>query len=164
KTRRYEAMIAVLLVALVLALPSPSWSAVLTFTDRAAWLAAVGSVVTETFEGVSPVNASTAGDTFSLPNFDIIIDANHGSIRIGSGITGPVIAGTQSFYGDVHAPGTNSPQFQTFDFGTSIFAFGADWGNGDSGGVTLEVGGVSTSFDIPFGSSTFFGIISDTAF
>lgn len=133
-----------------------------TFTDSALWEAAVSSYSQEDFEMSPSVTASQAGDTFTLDDFEIVIDKNHGSIEIDSSGTGPIIGGTKSFFGDVHSVGGTEPQFQTLNFFNDISAFAADFAEGDADGITLHV--LGQSLPITFSGITFFGFISDTAF
>lgn len=156
-------MIKHIIASALLALPALSSAAVITtYTDRSSWEAAVGAFTTEDFESVTPVTASTAGDTFTLADFDIVIDENHGSIAIASSGTGPVIGGLQSFFGDVHSPGSSVPLFQTLNFVDPIVAFAADFAQGDASGITISL--LGSTFPIAFSGTTFFGITSDVAF
>ena len=45
-------MVRRLFAVLLMLFPTVSWSAVLTFTDRATWQAAVGAIQTETLRGL----------------------------------------------------------------------------------------------------------------
>lgn len=158
---RHAFAAAILGASMVLPLASAQ-GAFVTYASRAAWLAAAGGATTQDFESVAPVTASTLGDTFNLGAFSIIIDANHGSIEIDSAGTGPVIAGAQSFFGDVHSPGGSVPQFQTLNFAAPITAFAADFAAGDAAGITLHI--LGDPFAISFSGTTFFGVVSDTPF
>lgn len=144
-------------------------AATVTFTDRATWEAAAGSFATEDFEGVTPIEADTAGETLSLADFDIVVDENHGEIAIRSFGEGSVIGGTQSFFGDVHVTpctsGPAGPCFQDLVFGDSLRAFGADFAAGDAEGVTLNLLlGMTEVYPISFSGISFFGVITTEAF
>lgn len=150
------------IAALLYAAPASAISFT-TFTDRSAWEAAVGVFMTEDFESASPVEADTGGDTFVLDDFEIVIDENHGDIEIGSSFaSGSAISGAQSFHGDVHGPNDDPPLFQIFNFNSPIVAFGGDFANGDSDGVTIHVDG--QTFALSFDDPVFFGLVGDGSF
>lgn len=151
-----------LFTLLALVSSNASALAITTFTDRASWEAAVGTFSTEDFESANSITASTAGDTFTLSDFEIVIDSNHGFIEIDSAGTGPVISGNKSFFGDVHSPASSAPLFQTLNFFDDIFAFSADFARGDASGVSLHIGG--EVLEITFSGTTFLGFTADELF
>jgi len=162
----------VFLLALV-TLPAVSNSAIITsYTDRAAFTAALGGLATieEDFDSQS-LNLFTSG--FSLDLGDFIIsstDVANDNIGVVDGVPTQNLGNNQSvdgtrFFGIEGSGG--GPGFN-ISFDTSRYVFGFDWLDGDNtDSYAMEVLG-QVFEDAPFGIRTvgrdFFGIISDTSF
>ena len=154
--------------------PSEGLGALTLFTDRGQWVSAVGTHVTEGFESLPLAEAPGSGGVISTPHFDFIADANHG--RIGVYDDGnfsflfdtPGLSG-KFLVGNVHAPASAPPHFNTLSFAQPITAFAANFEALDDGGIrNLRIAG--ESFEIvprPAGGSSysaFFGVVSSTPF
>jgi hypothetical protein len=128
-----------------------------TYPNRAAWGAAAGAAVTEDFESIPLVIVPQAGGVIATPNFNIVIDANHGDVGI---VSSGFINGSNEFNGDVH--GDSDPRFNTFQFNQPVTSFAADLGLVDEGGL-LEVSIAGSTFAIS-NSADFFGMTSTVPF
>jgi hypothetical protein len=134
---------------------------VVTYTNQAAWQAAAGGSVVETFEGIPAASAPITGTTFVTPSFNIVVPTNHGGIFIGS----PGITGARAFRGDAHGIGNGNPEYIDLTFARPITAFGADWRQDDGSGATLYLNtGDTASFAFANFNPFFFGLVSDTPF
>lgn len=146
-----------LVLAVMVALPLEAQTAVLTFTDRTAWQAALsGPISTETFD-----NVITHADVITFDNGVTSTASPAGSIlgnSVSSGVfNGYVDSGALQFI----------PDFLTFDFGGPITAFGADFEVLDPGETTLNIGSLTFFASLHStigGPDGFFGLVSDTAF
>jgi len=141
----------------------PSAEAFTIYTDRTAWLTALGgaSVTTDTFSTVKP-NAQT-----------ITFDSGVTSTGNGTGDGSNSVDGSR-FFGTVDGQGDNPGAFDTitWSFPQAITAFGADWFNTASGDLlTLSgdfdgTGTQTVSFNTQLGSpgDGFLGIIGNASF
>jgi hypothetical protein len=131
------------------------------FSSRATWEAASPGFITETFELVPDQIAPVEGGILTTSNFNFIIDENHGDIAIDS--TGAIF-GSKGFHGDVHAGGTDNPQFNNLVFDTATTGFGLDYASVDALELSVTIG--AETFNLPFLSpeGDFFGLTSDTPF
>jgi hypothetical protein len=155
---RIAAFHCVLAVGALILVSQASASSV-TYANRAAWAAAAGSYVTETFESIPIETLPASGGDIVTPNFTIHVDENAGNLGIfGNG----VVNGTREFAGDVHGPDAGPPNFNTFEFYLPITSFALDLKELDEGGLT-QVLIAGSQFSIPNGSS-FFGMISTVPF
>lgn len=139
---------------------APAAGDLLPYFDRIAFEAAAGAVTVEDFESIDIQQVPEIGGTIATAGFDIVVDANHGSI----GIIESNDFGSRAFMGDVHGPGVDVPFFTRFLFPNPLTAFGADFNDIDEGGILdVEIGG--QSFSLPNGT-TFFGVVatSDLSF
>jgi hypothetical protein len=135
----------------------PANAATTTYPTRAAWQAAVGAFTNETFEGVPIQVVPNGGGTIVTPNFDVVVDANHGGIAVRSS---GIINGSRELYLDAHDG--SAPHFHRLEFDQPILAFAADLGEIDEGGllnVTLAGGNCSWT-----NNTTFFGVTSTIPF
>ena len=121
-----------------------------TFASRAAFEAAAGALVTETFARPFEL-VPLAGATYGIAGGTLTVDANHGGMTIGGG----------DAFLELHPAGAGEPQFVRFDFAAPITAFGADFSLFDDPTFTLRalVGGATFDF-----GEGFFGVVSTTPF
>ena len=159
-----------LLAATLLTLTAAAAQAsLITYTNKAAFLAAAGSLSTETFSSAT-VGTSTANYSGSFSNFTLTSVANGDK----SGIATGTIAGAdnisipssftgQNFYGWGNSNGGAGPT-TTFTFTSGITAFGFDWFNTDmSDRYSVTVNSQSTVV-FNYASSGFFGVIDTAGF
>ena len=159
-----------LLAATLLTLTAAAAQAsLITYTNKAAFLAAAGSLSTETFSSAS-VGTSTANYSGSFNGFTLSSVANGDK----SGIATGTIAGAdnisipssftgQNFYGWGNSNGGAGPT-TTFTFTSGITAFGFDWFNTDmSDRYSVTVNSQSTVV-FNYASSGFFGVIDTAGF
>lgn len=153
--RRLTCLTALLFLSLVSGVTSAK-ADFITFANRPAWSAAVGTFTTETFETTPLQTVPVAGGTINTGLLSLIISPNHGGIGIIS------FGGGRQFMGDVHGPLAGAPQFNIISFPQPITAFAADFAVVGEGGINnLMI--LGTSFMLPNGT-TFFGVISDVPF
>jgi hypothetical protein len=146
-----------MVLAVMVVLPLELQAAVLTFTDRTAWEAAVsGTISTETFD-----NDIAHADVITFDN-GVTSTATPSGSSTGNSVSSGVFNGRVDSANMLPNPG-----FLTFDFGGLITGFGADFEDLDEGETTLNIGsltffaGLYSSIGGPDG---FFGLVSDTAF
>ncbi len=135
----------------------PAYASTTTYPTRAAWLAAVGSATTETFETVPLQVVPVTGGTILTPFFDVVVDQNHGSIAIRSSGS---VNGSRELYVDAH--GASIPFFHRLNFHQPIQSFAADLAEINEGGL-LNVSLAGGTFAFP-NNSTFFGVVSTVPF
>jgi len=158
--------IAVTVGACALSLAQTASAAVITFTDRAAWEAAVTGIQTETFDSVAAATLANNATTTvgSLDVETVVPPGAGGTTRVEDGANNPLgtnVNGTN--YLRFGLDGTPKREVNiTFD--TPVVAWGADYQFGpltDPAEVTVD--GVATNFG-GRDESGFIGFISDTAF
>jgi hypothetical protein len=135
---------------LLAATATPGHAQFTTFTSRAAFDAAAGPLVTESFAAPFAL-VPVAGGTFGFIGGSATFDANHGGMTFGGG----------DIFGEVHPAAAGAPQFLRFTFAGPVMAFGADFSLFDDPSILLRalVGGAT--FDVGEG---FFGVVSTTPF
>lgn len=138
-----------IVAAVALAAATRAAAATIVFTDRTAWEAAVGTFLTETFDGVA------AG---ALPTTPTVVGLLTVTADSGGAI---VLAGDNQLRSNLF--GANE---LLIEFPYPVVAFGADFINIiDASGVRVTVaGGVFQLHDYIVGASGFWGVISSTAF
>ena len=133
-------------------------AAVITFTSRAAWDAAVGDSALYTFNADAP-GSFTSRDFGAFTVSESGIDL---SLAIATGAAGTQIDATNHLV--LAEGGTPFPTTEpaTFAFDTPIFAFGFDWRTIDlsDDGLDLVLNGVLFSVSPGAPASGFFGIVS----
>ena len=154
-----------------------------TFTDRAAFNAAVGSTTAETFNGVAPTILAGPSDpsvTTNFPSFQLTSNPNGDYVAISGGGAASNIDGSNFLYFSSQDPelfvadgdGDLGPTL-TLVFGSAIPAFGFDWADNDetdsyrvdfSGPGFSSVGFQDPPFNLIGTGRGFFGFRSDTAF
>jgi len=154
---------------LILSVPlaSSSYAAVVVYTDRAAWEAALLEVPhfhDQNFnnELTQPLNP---GDNFFIPMI-VNIPGTPGYNAIDDSFTADPFSdalspnGSTYYLGDVGVSASVAPVLSFVDLEYSVIAFGADWVV--QGDLTLEMQGMFIPFDIhlPTGSG-FLGVITD---
>jgi hypothetical protein len=144
-------------------------ASLITYTNKAAFLAAAGSLSTETFS-TATVGTSTANYSGSFNGFTLTSVANGDRSGIATDsiadIDNTFIPGTfsgQNFYGWGSSNGGVGPT-TTFTFASGITAFGFDWFNTDmSDNYSVTVNG-QTTVVFNYNSSGFFGVIDTAGF
>jgi hypothetical protein len=168
-----RASIRVAALFLLVGLSTPASAALVTFTNRAAFDAAVGTLPVESFE-TTPVTGVSALSSLTLGPLTITGSPNFGILNaplVGVAATG----GTQYL---IQSTSTSVPSTLTFSFSSSLTAFGLDildWGD-FGGGVTGGVGSLTFTDNVgdtvlvdaspPLnadGNVSFFGVISTSA-
>lgn len=151
------------LCGLLLGMPAAAQAAPMVFTDRDAFLAAVGTVIVEDFEDTAL--GLLAPGVNDIGQFDIIIDVVGTRPRIRSGGTVDGTVELDAYICDVAScPG---PLTMEFDFGGTAFGFAADWAGTTTGDLlTITVNGVTISFQAELGNpgTGFLGIVDPDGF
>lgn len=143
------------------------------FTDRAAWLAAVGVAQTEDFES-APVGSILSGTT-NLGLVSLTTDRYSEFYDLPRIQDGGEVNGTRELRGYITNPDDPEisgepgfgPNFMTFSFGSPVTAWGGDFASATSGALlTVETAGtvyqMSDFLSAP--GTGFFGIVSSTPF
>lgn len=132
----------------------PAFSTVTTYTDRTSWEAAVGSFVTEDFDGLTPGALSTGTNNVGL--IDVIISGDPGN----GALTGTDL--------DLETDESGlDTGFPAFDFLGPIIGFGADWVSTATNSILeVTIDGTLISFGNELGGSGtgFLGFVSTNAF
>jgi len=159
-----------LILAASLALAAAGAQAsLITYTSKASFLAAAGSLSTETFS-TATVGTSTANYSGSFSDFTLSSVANGdksgistGTIASGNDTSIPSNFTGQAFYGWGSSNGGVGPT-TTFTFTSGITAFGFDWFNTDmTDNYSVTVNG-QTTVVFNYTSSGFFGVIDTAGF
>ena len=143
----------------------PCQAAVIRFTDRAAWEAAVGSFLTEDFNAIAPFRfRNNTTTTVGLLDIETVVpDGSTGFARItdGTSTSAKNVDGTNFL--NLQLDGTPK-SLVSFDFSDPMQAWGFDYSFTDFGNLAeVSFGNFTTKFGGP-GQSGFIGFISDTAF
>jgi hypothetical protein len=133
---------------------APAEAAIVTYTDRAAWEAAVSSFTEVDFNGFPGQPAFFAGVTVDVGPFSLTGDSTGVDMWITNdhaqaNVCDAVLCGVTFGY--------------SIDFDASILAFGADFGGLTGSGIAFDVDGEKVGGP-RYGQNGFFGFVSTTPF
>jgi len=164
---KYKKSKLLLLGCLLLAVSQMCSAGIIAYTDRISWENALtGSIVEESFNGISKYDFSLGSNSAGLLDINISGDS-HGSNRIEDIANSSLdIDGSNYYLGNVR---NGSPStYSELAFGTDIYTFGADWvGVVGYGNLVATIGSVDINFTDYFSGkydAGFLGFISDESF
>ena len=171
--------VAFVLAAAATALVGTSASAQTSYTNQAAFLAAAGSVQTETFASAPVGNFASVGGVFNATFDGFSVTGQNNGNYVGIA-TGSIASGGDNFAVPVAFTGQNyfgwgnitgGIMSLTINFNEATTAFGFDWFNTDvTDSYSINIPGGTVFNSPPFNlagnsaSSGFFGLVSATPF
>lgn len=170
KGRRKHVVFAALAFAVAALATDTAGAAIMVFTSRADWEAAVGTFQTEDFES-TPLGTLPGGTTTNLG----LVDFSYPGAPSGSPAPrirdSGTVNGTRELVGHIFDPGagggTTNPGPHTITFASPIWAFGADFESTLSGdNVTVTFAGMTIKFSdfLIAPGNGFLGVVADTTF